>query len=150
MNFSTNINTIFEIHDPQKLKFLKFFFEQKICLIFMIKEAPLFFFEGLKMEYLWPILIASEAPCTSISKNQMKSLKPGHQIAKILLLRPTIFKFPQPNWRWYLCSCFFARYFWSILRIKQILKKHVMRCWKQVCTYSSSEIILSHHTFQKP
>ena len=24
LNFSTNINTIFEIHDPQKIKFLKF------------------------------------------------------------------------------------------------------------------------------
>ena len=30
---------------------------------------------------------ASEAPCSSISKNQMKSLKPGHHIAKILLFR---------------------------------------------------------------
>ena len=30
---------------------------------------------------------ASEAPCSSILKNQMKSLKPGHHIAKILLFR---------------------------------------------------------------
>ena len=30
---------------------------------------------------------ASEAPCSSISKNQMKSLKPGHHIAIILLFR---------------------------------------------------------------
>ena len=30
---------------------------------------------------------ASEAPCSSISKNQMKSLKPGHHIAKIMLFR---------------------------------------------------------------
>ena len=30
---------------------------------------------------------ASEAPCSSISKNQMKSLKLGHHIAKILLFR---------------------------------------------------------------
>ena len=30
---------------------------------------------------------ASEAPCSSISKNQMKSLKPGHHIVKILLFR---------------------------------------------------------------
>ena len=30
---------------------------------------------------------ASEAPCSSISKNQMKSLKPGHHIAKILFFR---------------------------------------------------------------
>ena len=30
---------------------------------------------------------ASEAPCSSISKNQMKCLKPGHHIAKILLFR---------------------------------------------------------------
>ena len=30
---------------------------------------------------------ASEAPCSSISKNQMKSFKPGHHIAKILLFR---------------------------------------------------------------
>ena len=52
LNFSTNINTIFEIHDPQKLKFLKKKFERIICLIFMIKKTPLFFFEGSKMEYL--------------------------------------------------------------------------------------------------
>ena len=31
MNFSTNIDTIFEIHDPKKLKFLRSFL---ICLIF--------------------------------------------------------------------------------------------------------------------
>ena len=30
---------------------------------------------------------ASEAPCSSISKNQMKCLKPGHHIGKILLFR---------------------------------------------------------------
>ena len=30
---------------------------------------------------------ASEAPCSSILKNQMKPLKPGHHIAKILLFR---------------------------------------------------------------
>ena len=32
---------------------------------------------------MWP----SEAPCSSISKNQMKSLKPGYHIVKILLFR---------------------------------------------------------------
>ena len=32
-------------------------------------------------------MLASEAPCSSISKNQMKSLKPGHHSAKILLFR---------------------------------------------------------------
>ena len=84
MKFSTNINTIFEIHDPKKLKFLKNYFEQIICLIFMIKKH-LYFFECLKMEYLWPIIVASF--WGPISKNQTKSLKPGHHIAKILLFR---------------------------------------------------------------
>ena len=32
-------------------------------------------------------MLASDAPCSSISKNQMKSLKPGHLFAKILLFR---------------------------------------------------------------
>ena len=32
-------------------------------------------------------MLASEAPCSSILKNQTKSLKPGHHIAKILLFR---------------------------------------------------------------
>ena len=46
-------------------------------------------------------MLASENPCSSISKNQRKFLKPGHHIAKICFLGPTIFKFPQPNWRYY-------------------------------------------------
>jgi hypothetical protein len=32
-------------------------------------------------------MIVSEAPCSSISKNQKKSFKPGHFYAKILLFR---------------------------------------------------------------
>ena len=43
LNFSTNTNTVFEIHDPKKLKFSKKLFEQIIRLIFMIKKTPLFF-----------------------------------------------------------------------------------------------------------
>ena len=88
LNFSTNINTIFEIHDPKKLKFLKFVFEQMICLIFMIKKNTCIFLKVWKWStYDQLQLLASEAPCSFISKNHMKSLKPGHHIAKILLFR---------------------------------------------------------------
>ena len=46
------------------------------------------FFVGLKMEYLWPIIVASFwGPMLLHLKNQMKSLKPFHLFAKIFLFR---------------------------------------------------------------
>ena len=47
LNFSTIINTFFEIHDPKKLQFLKFFINKKNCLTFMIIKTSLIF---LKMK----------------------------------------------------------------------------------------------------
>ena len=86
MNFLTNINTIFEIHDPKKLKFLKKKFERIICLIFLIKKTPLFFLKVWKWStYDQLYLLASEAPSSSISKHQKISFKPGHFYAKILV-----------------------------------------------------------------
>jgi hypothetical protein len=48
----------------------------------MIKKILLIFLTIKQLE-----LLASEAPSSSISKNQQKSFKPGHFCAKIMLFR---------------------------------------------------------------
>ena len=79
LNFLTIINTNFEIHYPKKLQFSKsIFYKLIICLIVMIRKRPL---NVLKVKQLSTYdqlkLLASEAPSSSISKNQKKSFKPG-------------------------------------------------------------------------
>ena len=52
-----NVDTIFEIHDQKKLQFSTKFINN-IYLIFRLKNN-FNFFEGKKMEYLGPIIVAS-------------------------------------------------------------------------------------------
>ena len=52
LNFSTIINTFFEIHDPKKLQFLKFFINEKKLPYFYDYKNIVNFFEDEKMEYL--------------------------------------------------------------------------------------------------
>ena len=90
MNFSTNINTIFEIHEPKNWKFWNFFFERRICLICMIKKTPLFFFEGLKMEYR---IVASRSMCYYSENQRFCFLKTRLLSCRISFFRSKTFLF---------------------------------------------------------
>ena len=52
LNFQTIINSFFEIHDPKKLQFLKFFINEKKLPYFYDYKNVVNFFEDEKMKYL--------------------------------------------------------------------------------------------------
>ena len=71
------------------------------------------------------------APCSSISKNQMKSLKAGHHIAKI-------FENPRPNWYYYKISWHF-----KFTKLRQLLNMQ-LSIWNPLIY-----ILISYITFYK-
>ena len=63
----------------QKISIVQFFSKLIICLIFRIKKQYLIFLKVREWStYDHFQLLASEAPCSSVSKNQKKSFIPGH------------------------------------------------------------------------